>query len=132
MDLTLHNLSPELQQALLVRAHSEQRPIEDVLVDAAARELGITSSRSVSVSDDLAKETSESSRSDSQRTDTSKTTYTRNEFGAIVVRPATTDAAGNPLPKKRDLSFLAEGPPLEPEVLQALAEQRRIDPDLWQ
>ena len=34
--------------------------------------------------------------------------------------------------KVRDLSFLAQGPPLEPEVLQALEEQRRIDPELWQ
>jgi plasmid stability protein len=32
----------------------------------------------------------------------------------------------------RDLSFLAAGPPLEPEVLRALDEQRRIDPELWQ
>ncbi len=31
-----------------------------------------------------------------------------------------------------DLSFLAEGPPLEPEVLRALEEQRQIDPELWQ
>jgi hypothetical protein len=35
-------------------------------------------------------------------------------------------------PKKfRDLSFLTEGPPLEPEVLEALEEQRRIDPEMW-
>jgi plasmid stability protein len=34
--------------------------------------------------------------------------------------------------KKRDLSFMTEGPPLEPEVLRALEEQRRIDPELWQ
>lgn len=34
--------------------------------------------------------------------------------------------------KRRDLSFLAQGPPLEPEVLLALEEQRRIDPELWQ
>jgi hypothetical protein len=34
--------------------------------------------------------------------------------------------------KIRDLSFLAEGPPLEPEVLRALEEQRRIDPEIWQ
>jgi hypothetical protein len=33
--------------------------------------------------------------------------------------------------KKRDLSFFAEGPPLEPEVLRALEEQRQIDPELW-
>lgn len=30
-----------------------------------------------------------------------------------------------------DLSFLAEGPPLEPEVLRALEEQRQIDPEIW-
>jgi len=33
--------------------------------------------------------------------------------------------------KKRDLSFLAAGPPLEPEVLRALQDQRQIDPELW-
>ncbi len=129
MDLTLHNLSPELQQALIVRAHSEQRPMEDVLVDAAARELGIASplaARGASV-----KRTSDSGPN-GETADSSKTTYTQNEFGAIIVRPATTDVAGNPLPKKRDLSFMTQGPPLEPEVLQALAEQRRIDPELWQ
>ncbi len=36
------------------------------------------------------------------------------------------------LPKKRDLSFMTQGPPLEPEVIRALEEQRRIDPELWQ
>lgn len=39
----------------------------------------------------------------------------------------------NPLPeKKRDLSFFLQGPPLEPDVLQALEDQRKIDPELWQ
>lgn len=33
--------------------------------------------------------------------------------------------------KKRDLSFLAKGPPLDPETLKALQEQRLIDPELW-
>lgn len=33
--------------------------------------------------------------------------------------------------KKRDLSFLVSGLPLEPEVLAAFAEQRRIDLELW-
>jgi hypothetical protein len=32
---------------------------------------------------------------------------------------------------KRDLSFLTEGPPLEPEVIQALEELRQIDPEIW-
>jgi len=32
---------------------------------------------------------------------------------------------------KRDLSFLWEGGPLEPEVLQALEDQRKIDPEMW-
>jgi len=32
---------------------------------------------------------------------------------------------------KRDLSFMTVGPPLEPEVLRALEEQRQIDPELW-
>jgi plasmid stability protein len=34
--------------------------------------------------------------------------------------------------KKRDLSFLTQGPPLEPEVIRALEDQRRIDPEVWQ
>jgi plasmid stability protein len=34
--------------------------------------------------------------------------------------------------KKRDLSFLTKGPPLEPEVIRALEDQRRIDAELWQ
>lgn len=33
--------------------------------------------------------------------------------------------------RKRDLSFLVSGPPLEPEVLVAFEEQRRIDVELW-
>lgn len=33
--------------------------------------------------------------------------------------------------KKRDLSGIFDGEPLEPEVIEALEEQRRIDPDLW-
>jgi plasmid stability protein len=32
---------------------------------------------------------------------------------------------------KRDLSFLWADGPLEPEVIQALEEQRQIDPELW-
>jgi hypothetical protein len=130
MDLTLYNLSPEFQQVLIVRAQSEQRPIEDVLLDAAARDLGVAEPRAAA--DGPTKTFTDSERMNGQSVDTSKTTYARNEYGAIVVRPATTDAAGNPLPKRRDLSFLTKGPPLEPEVLQALAEQRRIDPELWQ
>jgi plasmid stability protein len=31
--------------------------------------------------------------------------------------------------KLRDLSFMTEAPPLEPEVMQALEEQRQIDPE---
>ncbi len=32
----------------------------------------------------------------------------------------------------RDLSDIVDGPPLEPEVIQALEDQRRIDPELWE
>lgn len=32
---------------------------------------------------------------------------------------------------RRDLSFLWEDGPLEPEVIQAIEEQRQIDPELW-
>lgn len=34
-------------------------------------------------------------------------------------------------PKKRDLSGIFDGEPLEPEVIQALEEQRQIDPEMW-
>jgi hypothetical protein len=46
---------------------------------------------------------------------------------ALGVPPNATTSSG----KKRDLSFLSEGPPLEPAVLEALDEQRQIDPELW-
>ncbi len=46
---------------------------------------------------------------------------------ALGVSQKATAAGG----KKRDLSFLSDGPPLEPEVLQALEDQRQIDPDMW-
>jgi hypothetical protein len=46
---------------------------------------------------------------------------------ALGVAPSATTSSG----KKRDLSFLSEGPPLEPEVLEALAEQRQIDSEMW-
>lgn len=37
-----------------------------------------------------------------------------------------------PTKKRRDLSGIFDGEPLEPEVLEALEEQRRmIDPELW-
>lgn len=32
---------------------------------------------------------------------------------------------------KRDLSFLWEDGPLEPEVIQSLEDQRQIDPEMW-
>ena len=36
-------------------------------------------------------------------------------------------------PKKmRDLSFMAEGPLLEPEVLEEFEQQRQIDPEIWE
>lgn len=31
----------------------------------------------------------------------------------------------------RDLPAIFDGEPLEPEVLQALEEQRQIDPEMW-
>jgi len=34
--------------------------------------------------------------------------------------------------KKRDLSFMWADGPLEPEVIQAIEDQRQIDPELWQ
>lgn len=33
--------------------------------------------------------------------------------------------------KKRDFSSIFKGEPLEPEVIEALEEQKRIDPELW-
>ena len=34
-------------------------------------------------------------------------------------------------PAKRDLSDIFDGTPLEPEVIQALDDQRRIEPEIW-
>ena len=133
MDLTLHDLSPEFQQALVLRAATENKSLEEALADAAARDLGVASTtKSPSAHQANSRESSYAGCAECHELDTSKTTYTTNEYGAIIVRPATTDADGNPLPKRRDLSFLMDGPPLEPEVLEALEAQRQIDPELWQ
>ena len=36
-------------------------------------------------------------------------------------------------PKKlRDLSFMTQGPQPEPEVLEELERQRKIDPEMWE
>lgn len=34
--------------------------------------------------------------------------------------------------KKRDLSFLLEGPPIDAETLAILLEPRPIDPEMWE
>jgi hypothetical protein len=47
---------------------------------------------------------------------------------AIRERVGGAKAASKP---KRDLSGIFDGTPLEPEVLQALDDQRRIDPEMW-
>jgi plasmid stability protein len=134
MNITLNNLPADVEQALFARAAAERRPVESVVLDAVVRELGVELPQSddSNAEGESRKLSRVSGNSQCKPADTSVTTYTVNEYGAILVCPATTDAAGNPLPKRRDLSFLTQGPPLEPEVLQALEEQRQIDPDLWQ
>lgn len=37
-----------------------------------------------------------------------------------------------PVTKKRDLSPIFDGTPLEPAVLEALEAQRTIEPELWE
>ena len=57
----------------------------------------------------------------------------RKSLDALVVEALARGLGVGPSPeKKRDLSFLAQGPPLEPEVIRALEDQRRIDPEIWQ
>ena len=52
------------------------------------------------------------------------------QLGVKLPEAAATNINGEPK-KYRDLSFLTDGPPLEPEVLAVLEEQRRIDPEMW-
>lgn len=133
MELTLHNLSAELQQALIVRATTEKKSLEEALVDAAARDLGVRAPK-VDESNPQPASPDEANTNgclEYEVCDTSKTTYTTNEYGAILVRPATTDASGNPLPKQRDLSFVVGTWVEDPEFDAILADQRRIDPELW-
>jgi hypothetical protein len=54
------------------------------------------------------------------------------DLGVELPKDAPSGAIPESPKKKRDLSFLMEGPPLEPEVLEALAAQRQIDHELWQ
>jgi len=133
MVITLTNLPPSIEQALLARATAEQRPVESVVLDVVARELGLTLPRAGNTIPqvDSTNESSTCGSSECKPRDTSKTTYTTNEYGAILVRPATTDAAGNPLPKKRDLSDIAGTWVEDPEFDAALEDQSRIDWELW-
>jgi hypothetical protein len=134
MTITLTNLPADVEQALLARATAEQRPVESVVLDAVVRELGVEqpSSGNGIRQADATEESTSGGFTESAPVDTSRTTYRTNEYGAILVRPATTDAAGNPLPKKRDLSDLAGKQHLDEDVLKALEDQRRIDWELWQ
>jgi hypothetical protein len=52
------------------------------------------------------------------------------EFVAAAIRErvGATESTTRP---KRDLSGIFDGTPLEPEVLQALEDQRQIDPEMW-
>jgi hypothetical protein len=133
MVITLSNLPPSIELALVARATAEQRPVESVVLDVVARELGVTLPRAADTAAQAGSpdNSSTSDRSECKQLDTSKTTYTTNEFGAILVRSATTDADGKPLPKRRDLSDLAGTWVEDPEFDAALEDQRRIDWELW-
>lgn len=132
MTYLLTNVPATIERALRERAAAEHKTAEQTILDALARDLGVERHDDAADLPATATERIAASSANRPCPDTSSTTFTVNEYGAILVRPATTDAAGNPLPKRRDLSFLSEGPPLEPEVLAALEDQRRIDWDLWQ
>lgn len=134
MVITLSNLPAEVEQALLARATAEQKPVESVVLEFVSRELGVTlpSAGHTAPQVDSPGKSSSSGSMECLGHDTSKTTYTKNEYGAILVRPATTDPAGNPLPKRRDLSDIAGTWVEDPEFDAALEDQRRIDWELWQ
>jgi hypothetical protein len=83
MSITLDNIPPSVEKALVARAAAEQKSVQSVALDALSRHLG--------------------------------------------VEPPTAEPK-----RKRDLSFLWADGPLEPEVLQALEDQRQIDPEMWQ
>jgi hypothetical protein len=82
MSITLDNLSPTAEQALVVRATAENKSVDRVASEIIESALGVAANANPSSG------------------------------------------------KKRDLSFLSEGPPLEPEVLDALAAKRRDLSDL--
>lgn len=82
MGITIDNLPPPVEQALLARAAAEHKSVECVTLDAIARGLGVDAPPSLAL--------------------------------------------------PRDVSFLWADGPLEPAVLRALDDQRRIDPEMWQ
>lgn len=133
MTYTLRDIPQEIETALRARAAAEHKSPEQAILDSLARDLGVNSASSgnTPAGRNAVQESVATGCAESNGPDTSKTTYTVNEYGAILVRPATTDAAGNPLPKRRDLSFLA-GTWVDDEEFDAiLAFQRQIDPELW-
>ncbi len=133
MVITLTNLPAEIEEALHRKAAEEGKTVDRVTLDVLARGLGVLSPRTgdnIPVVD-APLDSNTNGGSKSEPLDASKTTYTKNEFGAILVRPATTDAAGNPLPKKRDLSDLAGQHLIDDDMRKIFEEQRQIDPELW-
>ncbi len=134
MVIKLDNLPPTIAKALLARATAEKKSVESIVLDVVAREFGVPLPESGDTANPTGSvnESSTNGCSELKPVDTSKTTYTKNEYGAILVRPATTDAAGNPLPKRRDFSDLAGTWVEDPEFDAALEDQRRIDWELWQ
>jgi plasmid stability protein len=129
MVITLTNLPAEIEEALQRKAAAEGKSVDRVTLDIIARGLSLDSPEEGCQSDPaqqkfaervatVKKTLNDAFRIPNQKRDT---TF-HEEQSKATLQPGT----------KRDLSFLAKDGPLEPEVLQALEDQRQIDPDLWQ
>lgn len=79
MQYTIQNVTDDIDAAARLRAQTEHKSLNHILLDALRRGFGIESTPTM----------------------------------------------------KRDLSDVFDGTPLEPEVIEALEDQRRIDPELW-
>lgn len=123
MEITLQNISLPLEQALVTRASSEGKSVDRVAIEVLESGLGVPVSKLDS--------------------DQSRDLSFMWEDGALEpevvqalegqrVNELPSDASGKVTPKKyRDLSDIAGTWVEDPEFDAILAEQRRIDPELW-
>jgi len=123
MTYTLNNVPDEIDRALRARAASEHKSPEQAILDALARDLGVSTSpekkRDLSA---IAGTWEEDPEFDAALEDQRRIDWELWQE---------TEAASDEQDRRRDLSGIAGLRLITEEMKAAFEEQRRIDPELW-